>query len=554
MKRYSFIIPLFALIILLASCQKKQKDEKTLNKETIAHAEKVAGLNLDKAERDSLLDNVRNYNTGYEENREVEIKNSVTPAFQFNPVPGWMDIQKNQEKITWNLPENIKMPEDKSELAFYSVPELASLIRSQKLTSEELTRIYLNRLKKYGDTLNCVISLTKELAISQAKKADQEIISGNYRGPLHGIPYGLKDLLKVEGYKTTWGAEPYKEQKLEGNATVYKKLNQAGAVLVAKLSMGALAWGDVWYGGTTKNPWDLGQGSSGSSAGSASATAAGLVGFSIGTETYGSIVSPSTRCGVSGLRPTFGRVSRAGAMALSWTMDKIGPLCRSSKGCAMVFDQIKGSDDIDLTVKDYPFNFDASENVKNFKVGYLKGLFDEDYRAHKNDSITLKKLKEIGVSLEPVSLPDNLPVSSLNFILDAEAATAFDRLTRTGKDDKLTRQVKNAWPNVFRSARFIPAVEYIKANRIRRMWIDEFNKWVREYDAIVAPSFGGHQLLLTNLTGHPCVVVPNGFDDKGHPTSISFLGNLYDEGTLLEIANAYQKESPHEDKHPEFFK
>ena len=554
MKNSTFFVILLAFSLAFFSCQKKKQDEKNINEQTITHAEKVAGLNLTSSERDSLLGNVRNFVSDYEKNREVDIKNAVPPAIHFNPVPGWMNIQKTQEKLNWNLPGMVEVPEDENQLAFYSVPELAVLIRSQKITSKELTKLYLKRLKQYGDTLKCVISLTEELAMKQAKQADREIKSGNYRGPLHGIPYGLKDLLKVEGYKTTWGAAPYKSQQLEGDATVYKKLKQSGAVLVAKLSMGALAWGDVWYGGTTKNPWDLEQGSSGSSAGSASATAAGLVGFSIGTETYGSIVSPSTRCGVSGLRPTFGRVSRAGAMALSWTMDKIGPLCRTAKGSAMVFNRIKGPDSIDLTVDKHPFNFDASKKIKNLKVAYLKDLFEEDYRAHKNDSTALSVLSDMGVDLQAVTLPENLPVSSLGFILDAEAAAAFDKITRTGKDDELTRQVKNAWPNVFRSARFIPAVEYIKANRLRRMWIDEFTKWIRKYDAIVAPSFGGNQLLLTNLTGHPCVVVPNGFDDKGHPTSISFLGNLYDEGTLLELANAYQKETSHEDKHPEFFR
>ena len=553
------IFTLTFLILMLTitgviQCQEQQREEKPLDKKTIVNAGKVIRMHFEEAERDSLLDNVNNFLENYEKNRQVEIKNSVAPALQFNPIPGWMEIQKSQRELNWELPDNVKLPENKSQLAFYSVPELAMLIRSEKITSEELTKLYLDRLKKYGDTLKCVISLTEYLAIKQAKRADEEIASGSYRGPLHGIPYGLKDLFKVEGYKTTWGAAPYKSQELEGNATVYQKLKEAGAVLVAKLSMGALAWGDVWYGGTTKNPWDLEQGSSGSSAGSASATAAGLVGFSLGTETYGSIVSPSTRCGVSGLRPTFGRVSRAGAMALSWTMDKIGPICRTAKGSAIVFDKIKGNDDIDLTTKDYPFNFDASQEVKNLKVGYLKDLFEQDYRAHKNDSIALNKLREMGIQLEAVSLPDDLPVRSLDFILDAEAATAFDKLTRTGQDDKLTRQVKNAWPNVFRAARFIPAVEYIKANRLRTLLMNEINKLFREYDAIVTPSFGGNQLLLTNLTGHPCVVIPNGFDDKGHPTSISFIGNLYEEGSLLELADAYQEKTDHEDQRPGFFK
>ncbi len=554
MKNFTFLLILMLFMSDFIYCQESQSKKEGVDKAAIVNAEKLTGLNFDDAERDSLLENVNNFLQSYEKNREVDIKNSVAPAFKFEPVPGWMEVQKEQKEINWELPQNVQLPDNKSQLAFYSVPELASLIRSEKITSEELTRLYLDRLKKYGDTLKCVITLTEDLAIKQAQKADREIAAGNYRGPLHGIPYGLKDLLKVEGYKTTWGAAPYKNQELEGNATVYKKLEEAGAVLVAKLSMGALAWGDVWYGGVTKNPWDLEQGSSGSSAGAASATVAGLVGFSLGTETYGSIVSPSTRCGASGLRPTFGRVSRAGAMALSWTMDKIGPICRTAKGSAMVFEKIKGKDDIDLTVKDYPFNFDASRDIENLKVGYFKDFFEEDYRAHKNDSIALNKLREMGVNLETVSLPDNIPVASLSFILDAEAAAAFDKLTRTGEDDELTRQLKNAWPNVFRAARFIPAVEYIKANRIRTLLMDEINKLFREYDAIVTPSYGGRQLLMTNLTGHPCVVIPNGFDSKGHPTSISIIGNLYEEGSLLELANAFQKQTDHEDKHPDYFK
>lgn len=548
------IISFTFFILLLTNAFGQEKSEKSsIEKEDVDHAETVIGLEFTEAERDSLMENVRNHLSSYRNTRDVKVQNSVAPAIQFNPLPGWMEIVKEQKRHNWGIPKDVKIPEDKSKLAFYSVAELASLFQSQQITSVELTKLYLDRLKKYGDTLKCVITLTEELALEQARKADEEIKQGIYRGPLHGIPYGLKDLIKVEGYKTTWGAEPYKSQELDGNATVYNKLKEAGAVLVAKLSMGALAWGDVWFGGVTKNPWDLMQGSSGSSAGSASATAAGLVGFSIGTETWGSIVSPSTRCGASGLRPTFGRVSRAGAMALSWTMDKIGPICRTAKGSAMVFDAIKGSDNIDLTVKDYPFNFDATKDIEELKVGYVKELFDNDYGFQENDSIALEEMRSMGVELHEVSLPDNLPVSSLGFILDAEAAAAFDKLTRTNQDDQLTRQVKNAWPNVFRSARFIPAVEYIQANRIRRMLMDEVNKIFQDYDVIVTPSFGGNQLLMTNLTGHPCVVIPNGFDDEGHPQSISFIGNLYNEGPLLELANAFQEATNHEDKHPEFF-
>ncbi|MFW6383630.1 MAG: amidase [Nanoarchaeota archaeon] len=552
MNRLLSLLWVVSFSFIFFACNQSDDSEK-IKESDIASAEKLIGLQFDKSERDSLMDNVNDQKSSYGKIREVEIDNSTAPAFLFDPVPGWMDIQKVQRDLNWGLPSDVEIPEDKSQLAFYSVPELATLIKQRKITSEELTRIYLDRLKKYGDTLKCVITLTEELALEQARRADNEIQEGKYRGVLHGIPYGLKDLITVEGYKTTWGAAPYKEQELDGNATVYKKLEEAGAVLVAKLSMGALAWGDVWFGGVTKNPWDMEQGSSGSSAGSASATVAGLVGFSIGTETWGSIVSPSTRCGASGLRPTFGRVSRAGAMALSWTMDKIGPICRTAKGSAMVFDAIKGPDNIDLTVKDYAFNFDASKDVSSLKVGYLKNLFEEDYGAKQNDSITLQKLKEMGVELEEVSLPEDLPVEAMNFILNVEAAAAFDKLTRTEKDDELTRQVKDAWPNVFRSARFVPAVEYIQANRMRTMVMDEVNKLFIDYDVIVTPSFGGNQLLMTNLTGHPCVVIPNGFDEENHPTSISFIGNLHREEPLLELANAYQEATEHEDKHPEFF-
>ena len=551
-------LQIFAVVLFAAglfSCGQQQKKETPdLTTENVSHAEKLIGLDFSPAERDSMMQDLRRQKQAYKAMREVDLPNSVPPIIEFNPVPGWMDLEKSASGIQWGLPENVTKPEDTEELAFYSLPELSVLIRERRITSEELTKMYLKRLKEYSDTLKCLITLTEDLALKQARQADREIRQGNYRGPLHGIPYGLKDLVSVEGYKTTWGAAAYKNQELEGNATVYKKLRDAGAVLVAKLSMGALAMGDVWYGGTTKNPWDLEQGSSGSSAGSASATVAGLVGFSLGTETYGSIVSPSTRCGASGLRPTFGRVSRAGAMALSWTMDKIGPICRTIQGSAMVFDAIRGPDQVDLTVRDLPFSYNAQKDVSQLKVGYLKELFNKDYHSRHNDSVALEKIRNLGVDLEPVAMPDSIPVSPQLIILEAEAATAFDKLTRTGRDSLLVAQHKNAWPNIFRKSRFVPAVEYIKANRLRKILSDQVNRLFQDYDVIVAPSFGGNQLLATNLTGHPCAVVPNGFDDEGHPTSISFLGNLYEEGKILELATAYQKATEHEDKNPEFFK
>jgi Asp-tRNA(Asn)/Glu-tRNA(Gln) amidotransferase A subunit family amidase len=452
----------------------------------------------------------------------------------------------------WSTPVNTEIPENLDALAFYTVRDLAELIRTKKITSTQLTRLALDRLRKFDDSLHCVITLTEELALQQAAQADTEIAAGNYRGPLHGIPYGAKDLLAARGYRTTWGARPYKDQVLDYDATVIAKLHEAGAVLVAKLSLGALAWGDVWYADTTRNPWILEQGSSGSSAGPASAVAAGLVPFAIGSETWGSIVSPSTRCGTTGLRPTFGRVSRTGAMALSWSMDKLGPICRTVEDCAIVFDAIRGPDGLDLTVVDLPFNYQPQIDLSQMRIGYLHEDFanDSTYRAQNNAA--LDKLRELGAELIEISLPD-FPVEPMQINLSAEAAAAFDELTRSGRDDLLVRQVKNAWPNVFRSARFIPAVEYIQANRMRTMVIDSLARMMESIDVYVSPSFEGNNLLLTNLTGHPCVVLPHGFNDQGSPTSITFIGRLFDEATVLAVARAYQEATDFHRQHPEMF-
>ncbi|MGH7457039.1 MAG: amidase, partial [bacterium] len=355
------------------------------------------------------------------------------------------------------------------------VGDLAELIRTRRVTSTQLTQMYLDRLKKYGPKLECVVTLTEERALEQARRADEEIAAGKYRGPLHGIPYGAKDLLAAKGYKTTWGSVPYKDQMIDADATVIQRLEKAGAVLVAKTTLGELAWGDVWFGGKTRNPWNLEQGSSGSSAGSASATSAGLVAFSIGTETWGSIVSPSTRCGVTGLRPTYGRVSRAGAMALSWSMDKIGPICRTVEDCALVFNAIYGPDGVDQTVADLPFNYNPSVKLSQLRIGYLQSAFERDTTNKVNNEAVLAKLRELGANLTPIELPD-YPINDLAFILSAEAAAAFDELTRSGKDDLLVRQIKNAWPNAFRVSRFIPAVEYIQANRVRYLVIQAMAK------------------------------------------------------------------------------
>jgi Asp-tRNA(Asn)/Glu-tRNA(Gln) amidotransferase A subunit family amidase len=540
-----FLVFLCGMMLLLTAAG---KEESKLTPNTISEAEKLIGIGFTDAEIDSMLEDLADYLTRYEKARQIKLNNAVVPALAFNPIPVGMTFDEEKRPFSVGPAKKREVPANIDDLAFWSVRDLAELIRNRKITSTQLTRMYLERLMKYGPELECVITLTEELALAQAKRADEEIAAGNYRGFLHGIPYGAKDLLAVKGYKTTWGAMPYKDQVVESDATVIKKLEEAGAVLVAKLTLGALAWGDVWYGGMTRNPWDLEEGSSGSSAGSASATSAGLVAFAIGTETWGSIVSPCNRCGVTGLRPTYGRVSRSGAMALSWSMDKIGPICRTVEDCAIVFDAILGPDGEDQTLIDLPFNYAGDADLSRLRIGYLKNLFEEEYDNRDSDMATLRVLREMGVELIPIELPD-YPVESLAIILAAEAAAAFDELTRSGGDDLLVRQIRNAWPNVLRSSRFIPAVEYIQANRLRQLIIQEMAKL--EVDVYIAPSFGGNNLLLTNLTGHPCVVLPNGFDDEGHPVSISFIGRLYDEANLLAVAKTYQEATDFHEKHPQ---
>ncbi len=513
-------------------------------------AERIVGLTFTPAQRDSMQDNLDEQYKSYVGIREVPIPNSVPPALQFNPIPVGMKFETVRKPFRQSRIVVPKIPANLDDLAFLSVGQLGELIRTRKITSAQLTTMYLNRLKKYGPKLECVVTLTDSLAMVQARRADAEIAKGKYRGPLHGIPFGAKDLLATKGIRTTWGAPPFKDQVFDGNATVISRLEEAGAVLVAKLSMGELAMGDVWFGGKTKNPWNTKQGSSGSSAGSAAATAAGLVGFSIGTETLGSIVSPSTRCGVTGLRPTYGRVSRKGAMALSWSMDKIGPICRTVEDCALVFNVIRGPDGFDQTVYDVPFNYDPSVDLKKLRIGYLKPAFDS-LKSNKSvaDSVLIV-LKSLGANLIPIQLPSTYPVRPLSIILTAEAGAAFDELTRSHRDDLLVQQNRGSWPNTFRSSRFIPAVEYIEANRIRTKLIQEMQSLMQNIDVYVAPSFGGENLLLTNLTGNPCVVLPDGFTKEGTPTSISFMGQLFGEAKLLAVARKYQEATEFHLKHP----
>jgi Asp-tRNA(Asn)/Glu-tRNA(Gln) amidotransferase A subunit family amidase len=527
---------------------------KSITAQDITSAEKIAGLNFTLKEKKMMLDDLKDNLSDYKKMREISLNNSVSPALIFNPLPAGFDLSRFQKEnfFIYDEPKDVQLPENLEELAFYPVTDLAWLIKNRKITSEQLTRLSIDRLKKYGPKLHCVVTLTEDLALKQARQADLEITSGHYRGPLHGIPYGLKDLFAVKGYPTRWGSPIYKNQTIDENATVLEKLTEAGAVLVAKLSMGELAWGDIWFGGMTRNPWDPAQGSSGSSAGSASATAAGLVAFAIGTETWGSIVSPSTRCGTSGLRPTFGRVSRYGAMALSWSMDKIGPIARSAEDLVLIFKAIIGPDGKDRTVFDLPFSYNGREDLKNIKVGYLKKAFDQVRNNKEKYLAVLAVLKSLGLELIEIDLPEIDP-NIISFILNVEAATAFDEVTRKNLDDLMVRQGKNAWPNAFRQARFVPAVEYIQANRIRTLLIEQMAKKLKGIDVYVAPS-AGENLLLTNLTGHPTVVVPCGFDHKEHPLSISFTGNLFEEGKTLRLAKAYQLATGFHLKHPDLAK
>lgn len=512
----------------------------------VRHAAELFGMEFTQSEIDSMLPDLEDHRKSGIALRATNVENEVYPPLIFQPVlPGFVTHDESRSSF-YPTNENIRRPEQDELLAFMSVRDLGTLIRTRQITSEELTRFFITRLKKLDPALHCVINLTEDRAYEKAREADAEIAAGKYRGPLHGIPYGAKDLLAARGYPTTWGATPFKDQVIDMDASVIEQLDDAGAVLIAKLSLGALAWGDVWYGETTRNPWDTTQGSSGSSAGSASAVAAGAVPFAIGSETYGSIVSPSTVCGTTGLRPTFGRVSRHGAMALSWSMDKLGPITRSALDCSLVLEAISGKDPRDPFCQNRPYRYDHRMNVKALKIGYVASDFDRSYRFKKQDSLILAKLREMGFDLIPVTLPEMPPIDG---ILSAEAAAAFDELTTSGTDDQLVRQVRNAWPNFFRAARFVPAVEYIKANRVRHQLMADMNERFREVDVILHPSWAGQALGITNYTGHPSIVIPAGIID-GKPTSISLTGKLFGEAQLVRLASEIQEHTQWDDLHP----
>ncbi|MFN0088504.1 MAG: amidase [Blastocatellia bacterium] len=541
-----------------------------ITKEMLHTAEQLIGIELTDAQEAMALPGVNRNLGSYEALRKIEVPLDTEPATAFHPAPpGRLKHYRERAKASKAAgePQRRAVAARKfteiEELAFAPLTELASLIRTRRIASVDLTKMYLERLKRYGDKLLCVVTLTEELALRQAEAADREIRSGKYRGPLHGIPCGVKDLFATKGIKTTWGAEPFRNQMIEIDATVVERLREAGAVLAAKLSMGALAQGGRWFKGMTRNPWqpeETVQGSSGSSAGSASATSAGLVGFSIGTETLGSIVSPSSRCGVTGLRPTYGRISRYGAMGLSWTMDKIGPICRGVEDCALVLDALYGPDGRDLTVEDVPFAWNARRPLAQMKIGYIKAEFEgtgggpgggqsgnADAR-RKMYQEALDALRGAGASLRPFELP-SFSAQSLRVILNAEAAAAFDDITRDGRVNQLSGQSPNDWPNSFRTARFIPAVEYIRAQRARTLLMREMDRAMADWDVFVTPAPGSASLLVTNLTGHPAVVTPCGFLND-LPQAIMFTGNLYDEAAPLRVALAYEQATKWHTMHP----
>ncbi len=536
------------------------QDADLVTVEMLETAQRIAGLEFTEGELASIaarLNRPGADRADFDTLRAAELGNATQPALVFNPVPPGMRLPTDRRPMRRSTVQ-VSMPTSDEELAFLPVTHLARLIETRQITSSELTRLYLERLRRYDPMLRCAVSITEDLARRQAREADEEIAAGTYRGPLHGIPWGAKDLLAVRGTRTTWGASPYREQVIDTDATVYTRLREAGAVLIAKLSMGALASGDRWFGGRARNPWNPGQGASGSSAGPGAATAAGLVGFSIGTETRGSIMSPSTRNGVTGLRPTFGRVSRHGAMALSWSMDKIGPMCRSAEDCALVLDAIQGPDGRDNSVRDVPFNWDVDRDLGELRVGYLRESFDQEVPENpenpdlaagrrqrlSNNRAALQAIRRLGVRIEPFDLPD-LPSGALGFILGTEAAAAFDVETLNGALDGMRQPPEESrWPDSFRASRFVPAVEYLQANRLRMRVIEELHEALGDLDVFLGSSLG-----LTNLTGHPEVSLPNGFF-RGSPTSLRMTGKLFGEAEMLRLAHAYQTATDHHLAHP----
>ncbi len=490
----------------------------------LAGAEKALGLSLSPDQRTLALDRAREGLKRVESIRALAIQNAIEPPLVFQPsgrkAQGRPGVSVRPTEI-----KRFRLPTNEADLAYLSIPQLRHLLRTKQISPVELTDVYLRRLQRYDPVLKCVVTLMAESARQEAKRAEDEIGRGLDRGPLHGVPYGLKDLFATKGAPTTWGAEAFKDQVIDADATVVTRLREAGAILLAKLSCGALAYDDVWFGGQTKNPWDTSQGSSGSSAGSACAAAAGLAAFTIGTETLGSILSPSIRCRVSGLRPTYGRVSRYGAMQLSWTNDKVGPICRSMEDCAIVLGALVGSDPLDPSAVDRPYHWSPASDLKGLRIGVLEQKEEPDWVA---------VLRAEGAEVRPVTFqapPDGVLTSLL-----VEAAAAFDRETR-GAD---IERIGKLWPPEFLAARFVSAVDYIQALRARTLLAERFERELGDLDAVVGANWGDSLLFITNSTGHPQGVIPWGTDGEGGGQSVSVVGRLYGEATVAQVAHRLQ--------------
>lgn len=541
--------------------------DERITERTLAEAEKLFGLQFSSQERQQILGGAEESSAegffaeqiaSLKKRRTEEIPNTLAPAMTFDPrLPGIKyEVQDNAVTL---IPEEIStMPKDAEAIAFASVKQQSRWMTSGQISSRELTELYLERIARHGDLLECFVTVTADLARSQAAQADRERAVGQLRGPLHGIPYGIKDLFDTADIATTWGATPYKDRIADADSAVVRLLQDAGAVMLGKTTLGALAWGDVWFGGETRNPWNPKEGASGSSAGSGAATAAGLCSFGIGTETLGSIVSPSDRNGLSGLRPTFGRVSRAGAMALCWSLDKIGPMCRFAEDTALVLAALNGFDKNDASSIEMGFAYDGRQSVGDLTIGYDPSWFeDADVRA--TDHAALAALRRLGANIKEIRLPD-LPVNEIMAPLGAESAAAFEELTLSGQDDTLRRQIDNAWPNSFRQARYFSAVDYVQADRLRRRIMQETHAFFSQVDVVFGPSFGNPMLSLTNFTGQPCLAIRAGFeeitprplfahpendtDESLHriPRSVSLWSNLFDEGKLIQVGRALEAE------------
>jgi len=563
-----------AAAVSLPVIAKDDTAKQSITLDTLEDAERLFGLEYTKEENQQMLDALNNQMDKLEDLRAMEQENGLAPAMTFDPRLPYADYGSQDSKVTLAPSKASFAGKTDEDIAFASIKDQAIWLREGKISSEQLTNIYLKRIKKHGAQLECFVTVTADLALKQARRADRELKAGNIRGPLHGIPYGLKDLFDTKGIKTTWGATPFKDRTPDTDATVVELLNKAGAVLLGKTTCGAIASGDIWYDGKTRNPWHTQEGSSGSSAGSASATAAGLVGFSIGTETLGSIVSPSNRCGTTGLRPTFGRVSRAGAMALCWSLDKVGPICRTVEDTVAVLSVLNVADTQDAGSIEMGFNYDGNKSLSDIVVGYDPAWFEGE-NAVQSDIDALKALKTLGVKTKKITVPTTRP-DLLRMALSVESAAAFEELTLSDEDDQLRRQLSRAWPTRWRQARLFSAVDYVQLDRLRRQAMEKMHELFEDIDMLIAPNFASGLLVTTNYTGHPCLTLRAGFPERGlvlpggpyltddtvptekdprrfnMPRNISLMGRLFSEGALCAVGRKLEEKLNVHSKRPEF--